>query len=367
MDPPSSDNVVPAERESLREGRDFGSGLHFGVFTPPRGLPWIFRTAELAEALNFDSVWLPDHIVGWGSKLDALDPWTLLGSLAVKTKRVGLGVGVTDPHRRHPAVLAHQAMTVDHVSGGRLNLGIGAGEAMNLVPYGIPYDHAVSRLEESLQVVRALWSRRLVSHQGTYYRLKNATLLPKPRSIRLWVAGNSPRTLRLTARYGDGWLPFKRPPEVYRRDLETLRSEAKEAGRDPAGITPGYLLYTAVSKDREAARKHVFEQGRMLLAVSPGRLREMGYAPPTTAFDAHRMDPVRAGREAAKIKEVPDEAIERTFVYGTPEECVEGVRKYVEAGCRAFIVGILNPGAERDEAMRLYSEEVIPHLRNKNI
>ncbi len=339
--------------------------VSFGVFTPPRGLEAIFRTAELAEAGPWDSVWVPDHLVGWGSKLDALDPWTLLGALAARTKRVGLGIGVSDPHRRHPAVFAHQAMTLDQLSGGRLLLGIGAGEAMNLAPYGIPFDRAVSRFEEFLRVVRALWSQRMVTHAGTYYKLKNAPLGPKPDSVRLYIAGNGPRTMGLTARFGDGWLPFKRSPEVYRKDWESIRAQALAAGRDPDSITPGYLLYTAVSRNREEARKMALEQGRMLLAVSPRRMKEMGFAPPSDKLDAHRLTPLTdpsVSPELPKVMKVPDRAIEESFVFGTPEDCVEGIRRFAEAGCRHFVTGILNPGRERDAAMELYAKEVIPHF-----
>ncbi|MEM3085709.1 MAG: LLM class flavin-dependent oxidoreductase [Halobacteria archaeon] len=341
------------------------SGVRFGVFTPPRGLGAIYRTAEMAEAGPWDSVWVPDHIVGWGSKLDALDPWTLLGTLAAKTKRVGLGIGVSDPHRRHPAVFAHQAMTLDQVSGGRLLLGVGAGEAMNLAPYGIPFDRAVSRFEEFLSVTRALWTQKMVTHRGTYYQLKNAPMAPKPDSLKLYIAGNAPRTMGLTARFGDGWLPFKRTPEVYRRDWEFIRAEAKKAGRDPGAIRPGLLLYTAISRDREEARKLALEQGRILLAVSPRRMREMGYEPPSGRLDAHRLTPLTdpsVSPELPKAMRVPERAIEESFVFGTPEDCVEGVRKFVEAGCRHFVAGILNPGRERDGAMELYAKEVIPHF-----
>lgn len=339
--------------------------VRFGVFTPPRGLGAIYRTAELAEAGPWDSVWVPDHLVGWGSKLDALDPWTLLGALAARTKRVGLGIGVSDPHRRHPAVFAHQAMTLDQLSGGRILLGIGAGEAMNLAPYGIPYDRAVSRLEEFLGVVRALWTQRMVTHRGAYYQLKNAPLLPKPASVKLYVAGNAPRTMGLTARFGDGWLPFKRSPEVYRRDWASIRAGAAKAGRDPEAIRPGLLLYTAISRDREEARKLALEQGRVLLAVSPRRLREMGFEPPSERLDAHRLTPLTdssVNSELPKAMEVPDRAVEESFVFGTPEDCVEGIRKFVDAGCRHFVVGLLNPGRERDVAMELYAKEVIPHF-----
>ena len=339
-----------------------GNNIKFGIFTPPRGLEWIYRTAELAESGNYDSVWMPDHLVGWGKKLDAIDAWTTLAALAVKTKRVHLGIGVTDPHRKHPAVFAHQAMTLDQISGGRTMIGIGAGEAMNLAPYGIEYDRAVTKLEEFLRVVKNLWTKKMVSHQGNFYKMKNAFILPRPSFIPLYVAGNAPKTMKITAMLGDGWLPFKRSPEVYRKDWDEIRKIARENGRNPDEIVPGYLLYTAISKDREHARKIVEEQGKMLLIVSPRRIKELGYTPPTMKLDAHKLTAEGVG-EFAKVKDVPLEAVEKSFVFGTPDDCVAGVEKFIDAGCRYFMVGILNPGAERDEAIKMFSEEVIARVR----
>ena len=315
------------------------SEIKFGIFTPPRGLDWIYRTAELAESGNFDSVWMPDHLVGWGKKLDAIDAWTTLGALAAKTKRVTLGFGVTDPHRRHPAILAHQAMTLDQISNGRVAVGIGAGESPNITPYGINFDKSATKLDEFLRVVKGLWTEKTLKHDGEFYHLKNAMILPKPSNVPIYVAGNSPKTMEITASLGDGWLPFKRSPELYKKDLETIQDNAEKAGRKPDDIEPGFLLYTAVSKDRDYAKKIVEREGRMILAVSPKQLKELGYKSPSP------------------------EAISKVFVSGTKDDCISGIERYVEAGCKHFMVGILNPGKERDEAINTYSEEIIPHFK----
>jgi alkanesulfonate monooxygenase SsuD/methylene tetrahydromethanopterin reductase-like flavin-dependent oxidoreductase (luciferase family) len=336
--------------------------VEFGIFTPPRGLEWIYRTAELAETGNWSSVWMPDHLVGWGRKLDAIDPWTTLAAISMRTKRISLGIGVTDPHRRHPAIFAHQAMTIDLISGGRFICGIGAGEAMNLAPYGIDFKSSGKKLEEFLKVVRGLLKRHSFTHEGKFYRLKNAFILPKPSMLKIWVAGNSPRTMRITAEYGDGWLPFKRSPDNYKRDLELIREIAVEKGRNPDDIVPGFLLYTAVSKERKHAEEIVRKEGRILLLVSPRRLKELGYEPPTWKLDAHHSWGMEVAQEIKKVKDVPLEAVEKSFVYGTPDDCIDGIEGYVRAGCRYFVVGLLNPGPERDEAIRIYSEEIIPHF-----
>lgn len=341
--------------------------VKFGVFTPPRGLEWIYKTAELAENGNYDSVWMPDHLVGWGRKPDTLDPWTTIASMMVKYRRVKFGVGVTDPHRRHPAVLAHQAMTLDSVSSGRFIVGIGAGEAMNLAPYGISYEKATQKLEEFLTVVKALWMQDKVNFKGLFYELKDAFILPKPSGIPIFVAGNSPKTMVITAKLGDGWIPFKMSPEVYRKNLEKIRGIARSIGRNPDEITPSILLYTAISRDKDYARRIVEEQGKILLAISPRRLKELGYKPPTEKLDAHKtVFSLEILPELEKVKEVPFEALEKSFVYGNAEDCIEGIKKFIDAGCRYFILGVLNPGPERDEAIKTYSEKVIQYFKEES-
>ena len=155
--------------------------VKFGIEGP--NYPWevISDTALLAEKIGFDSYWMPDHLVATGvRRWDALEAWSTLCALAVKTKRIKLASGVSDTHRCHPAVLAQRAATCDVLSNGRAILGIGIGEAMNLVPFGIAYDKPVGRTIEAIKIIRRLWSEDFVDFEGKYYTLKKAFLQPKP-------------------------------------------------------------------------------------------------------------------------------------------------------------------------------------------
>ncbi|NVM28486.1 MAG: LLM class flavin-dependent oxidoreductase [Candidatus Helarchaeota archaeon] len=340
--------------------------VKFGVFTPPRGLKWIYQTAELAEKLgNYDSVWMPDHLVGWGRNLDALSVWPTLTALGLKTAKIKVGTGVTDPHRLHPSVMAHVTMTMERILGeNRVMIGIGAGEAMNLDAYGVDWEKPVSRLEEFLEIIKLLWRKRKVTYDGQFFKLKNAFISPRPKNIPLFVAGNRPRTRKITGQFGDGWFPFKVSPEIYARDLKEVQDAARAADRSPDTVTPGYLLYTVISEDADAAREMVERHGKILLMVSPNKLKDHGFEPPTYNLDASKSfkgrDPMK---DAGKISEVPFEAIEKIFVHGTADDCLEQIAKYVDAGCRYFILGILNPGKERDEAITIYSEKIISYFQ----
>ncbi|MHA1265969.1 MAG: LLM class flavin-dependent oxidoreductase [Candidatus Helarchaeota archaeon] len=341
--------------------------IKFGVFTPPRGLPWIYRTAELAEKLGtYDSVWMPDHLVGWGRNQDALNVWPVLTAIGLKTKRIKVGTGVTDPHRLHPSVLAHIAMTMEQILGdGRIMIGIGAGEAMNLDNYGFNWTQPVSRLYEFINIIKLFWRKRKVNYTGKFYQLNRAFISPRPTNIPIFVAGNRPRTRQITGLLGDGWFPFKVSPEVYAHDWKEVQKAMEEAERPQEAVTPGYLLYTVVSEDAEAAQQIIERQGKILMMVSPNKMEDHGIQPPSRNLDATKpwkgRDPMQ---DASKIIEVPLELIRKIFVFGTPEDCLQRIEQYVKAGCRYFVLGILNPGKERDKVMTIYSEKIIPYFQS---
>jgi len=340
--------------------------IKFGVFTPPRGMDWIYQTANLAEKLNYDSVWMPDHLVGWGKNTDALDPWTVMTAVGMKTKKVKVGIGVTDPHRRHPAVLAQMSMTMEKVLGeNRVIIGIGAGESMNLDAYGIKWDKPASRLEEFLKVLKGLHKKKSLRFKGDFYKLKSASISPRPKKIPVFVAGNRERTRSLTGTLGDGWFPFKVNPETYKKDLNEVHDAAKKSGRNVEDITPGLLLYTAVSKSREEARNIILKEGKILLMVSPNKLKALGHET-TDSFDATKPhDRGKMAENFNKIQEIPDKILDEVYVYGTPDDCIEKIEKYVNAGCKYFVVGLLNPGKQREEGITTYSDKIISYFENK--
>jgi len=341
--------------------------VKFGIFTPPRGLKWIYRTAELAEKLgNYDSVWMPDHLVGWGRNADALDVWTTLTAVGVKTKNIKLGVGVTDPHRRHPSILAHTAMTIEHIIGeNRMMVGIGAGESMNLDIYGIPWDNPVSRLKEFIEIVKKLWTKKRVTYKGQFFNLKKAFISPRPKKIPIFIAGNRPRTRKITGELGDGWIPFKIDPKLYKNYLDEIKKAAKNSNRNPDEITPGLLLYTVLSDDRDKARTIAEQQGRILLLVSPNKLDDLGFKAPSYELDATKtVDRGTMAEAFMRVKEIPSEAVDKIFVYGTTDDCIEKISKFIDVGCRYFMIGLLNPGKERDYGIKTYSEKIISYFQS---
>lgn len=247
-------------------------GMPGGIMPP---FDKVAKQAQRAEASGYDSIWWPCHLMGWHPRsvwtpditpladiqknADVyFDPIGAIAAVGPQTERIRLGIGVTDILRRHPAMLAQSILTLDHITQGRVILGLGAGEALNITPYGLSFKKAVSKLEEGLQIIRKLWSAggEPVDFDGQFWQLQDAVLGLEPFAGQppIWLAAHGPRMLKITGRYADGWLPTRMAPAEYRAKLDAIQSAARDAGRDPDSITPGMLAYVVVDDDREACR-----------------------------------------------------------------------------------------------------------------
>ncbi|HVD20560.1 MAG TPA: LLM class flavin-dependent oxidoreductase, partial [Nitrososphaera sp.] len=169
--------------------------------------------AQMADRLDYDSIWAMDHsnVPQWKNAV-VNDAWLLLAALGAVTRNVELGTCVTDAIRRHPSAIALSTITLDRITQGRGILGIGAGEAQNVVDFGIEFSKPVAKFKEQLEVIERLFESspdRRVDYNGEYYKLINACLQAK--SIRnprppVYIAAGAPKTLQLCAEYGDGWI-----------------------------------------------------------------------------------------------------------------------------------------------------------------
>jgi len=353
--------------------------VKFGIEGP--NYPWstILDVATAAEKAGFDSYWTPDHLVATGvRRWDALEAWCTLTALAVNTKKIKLATGVSDTYRYHPAALAQKVATLDIISGGRAILGIGIGEAMNLVPYCIPYDKPVARTEEALEIIRKLWSEDFFDYSGNYYKLQRAFIQPKPSvpisetkfrpTVPIFVAASSPRTMEMVAKYGDGWLPANMSASEYATDLRKIRDMAKQYGRDPDGIEPAHFTYVAIGKDRDATRKAVLPQAKMLLLSRPKVIEKLGFKPPSYDFEMtfKLVFPENAKSWMEFSQKLPDSVVDKSpYIIGTPEDAIEKIDEYVKAGCRHFVINFQVPASELRDTSKLFAEKVMPHFRHE--
>ncbi len=227
--------------------------LRFGLCTD-QNLTWpqTLERWRLFERLGFDSAWDCDHYVQPSRPGGPyLEGWTLLAALAARTARIRVGVLVSCNTFRHPALLAKEAVTVDHVSGGRLELGLGAGwYRPEHEMYGIDFPapaELVGRFREAVEIVDRLLRSEEVTYEGRHYRLRDAAFRPgplqRPRPP-LTLGAHGPRMLRIVARHADAWNSFGTPEQIRARGA-VLNEACTEIGRDPSEIVRSLYYWVA--------------------------------------------------------------------------------------------------------------------------
>jgi F420-dependent oxidoreductase-like protein len=215
----------------------------------------------VADEGGFDGCWVFDHFAALGPDPagDVFEAWTLLAAMAQATRRVRLGCIVTGNTYRHPGVLAKMAVTVDHLSGGRLDVGIGAGagqeHAMLGIPYGPPGER-LDRLTEACQVLKLLWTEPAATFKGEHYELDAALANPKPLQRPyppIWMGGSGERrSLRIIAEHADVWINANPPgedPAELQRLSQVLDRHCADLGRDPATLRRAVQVRMAADAD----------------------------------------------------------------------------------------------------------------------
>lgn len=280
------------------------------------------RFVVRAEELGFDSLWVQESIV---SRIDVLEPIALLSYVAALTKRVRLGVAVMLLTLRNPVQLAKSLATLDRLSNGRVDPGIGIGGHVPEEIFGYSRDGRVRRFEEAIEVIKALWTQERATASGRFWNFQNVAMEPKPVQHPhppLWFGARQPPALRRTVKYGDGFMGAGSSTfDDFVMQYNLLRQYLDEAGRDPASLRISKRVYLAVDADRAQAEE---------------RLREW--------FGSYYN---RAEMASA------------VSVWGSPQECVDKLSRFVEAGAQHLM---LNPVFDEHAQLEVLAEEVVPHL-----
>jgi alkanesulfonate monooxygenase SsuD/methylene tetrahydromethanopterin reductase-like flavin-dependent oxidoreductase (luciferase family) len=248
--------------------------MRFGVLLPTREAvmsQWrdpvgIYQMAERAEELGFHSVWVGDSLTA-RPRVEAL---ATLAAVGARTRRVRLGTAIFLAALRQPVLLAYQLASMDWLSNGRLDLGMGFGrpnDAAHEMEYqhvGITAENRIKRSEEIVTVLRRLWRDNDVTHQGAFCRFEHVTLALKPAQpggVPIWLASNEVEPgLKRVARMGDGWINNIKTAQSYRECWNKIKRYALEMGRDPGAIHPSVYMTVA------AGTKNESEEGMAFLA-----------------------------------------------------------------------------------------------------
>ncbi|APU13995.1 MULTISPECIES: glucose-6-phosphate dehydrogenase (coenzyme-F420) [Actinoalloteichus] len=313
----------------------------------------LLKFGVLAEEAGFDSVMISDHFQPW-KHTDGHAPYAFawLGALGERTTRVQIGTSVLTPtFRHHPSLVAQATATLGVLFPGRVILGVGTGESLNEVPAtGIEwpaYKERFERLGESVGLIRELWQRDHVSHEGTYYRTENATVYDRPdEQIPIFIAAGGPRMARFAGRSGDGMICTSgKGVELYRDALlPGLVEGATKAGRDPEKLER--MIEVKVSFDLDRAR--AMEDTRNWAALA---------LPPESKVGVE--DPREMERLAAEL--TAEQAASRWIVSDDAEEHVERIKAYLDLGFDHLVFHA--PGEDQPRFLQLYAEQVLPRLR----
>ncbi|MEZ4522160.1 MAG: LLM class flavin-dependent oxidoreductase [Thermomicrobiales bacterium] len=245
------------------------SQVKFGLFMStievqsdgsPNDWPSILAKTQIAEQIGLDTVWIMDRLLfAVGDRnYGVWDPLALLPALAMATDRIQLGTWVLSAAYRHPALLARNLAAVQAISGGRLIVGIGPGNADNdpeCERYGLPMDHRYQRFTEAFAILRGMFRDGTSSFGGNYWQTDEATLLAPGPSERppLYVAARGDHMLRQAARHADGWagMAYTGPDafETFRNEMQRVDDACRRTGRDPESLGRAYLVFVEVSGD----------------------------------------------------------------------------------------------------------------------
>ncbi len=334
-----------------------------GPFLPP----WenALKNAKTIDALGYDSMAFPDHFAGfipesvWTADITPLaflqqsphtyyELGTIMGACAAVTENVKLISSVTEPIRRHPALIAQTFLTLDHISNGRTVLGIGTGELENIEPYGLTYRGQVGRLKEALQIIRLIWeTHEPFDFEGKYWTLKDAVMSlrssaeGKPPPI--WIAAHGPKMLEITAEYGDGWLPTLLQPNDYGERLKTIHAHRKK--KDRTGIFTAALWNWCIldSEPTECERMMNTPLAKAFALLLPASdWRKLGYDHPF-GEEFHSLTnyiPMRYDRETTlrAIDSVPREVLENFYMMGDAEHIIKKLEAYCAEGLQHIIL-----------------------------
>ena len=301
--------------------------------TEPATAPWLpsidelVSLVQLVERSGYDSLWVGDHI---SFAVPILDPLLQLAQAAVVSRWLTLGTSVYLLPLRHPAPVAKQAATLDHLTEGRFVFGVGVGGefAREYEVCGVPREERGARLSEAIPLLRKFWSGEPVSHTGRFYGpFTDVPMQPPARQQGgppIWCGGRTDAALRRTGRLADGWLSYVVTPDMYRAGLEKI--EAAAQGRNLTRFATGHLLFTRIDDTYEKA--------------------------------------LDAATETLSVRYAMDfrRAAQRYCALGRPEQVVERILEFHAAGVRHVMLDLVGPYEQRDEQIQRFAAEAMPLL-----
>jgi phthiodiolone/phenolphthiodiolone dimycocerosates ketoreductase len=337
----------------------------------------IIKRAQFCEKHGFDSVLIDDHLLYGTEAAAAPEPFTTLAAIAAGTRRIRVGIAVTDLVRRHPGIIAQTLATLSNQFPKRVFLGLGSGDPMNQTPFGFSAEHRVGLLEEGLKIIRQLWNSSIEKPQnfkGRFFSLSNAYLQAgqeKQPVPPIYLAAFGPRMLRLAGEAADGWIPHCHTSATYKMDLDTIIGSAHNASRDFGAFRSAYYTLSSISKNRAEADRNVLGPARYFLALIPEALKKIDPSANHPGRIWEKIPYPKEQRETIRkiAAEIPERDAYYTVIHGTADDCIEQIEDYRKAGCKEFMLTFTPKGGLWSttnllEQIRLFSSQVLSRYRD---
>ena len=330
--------------------------MQFGfTLKPEHSLERTLALTRQAEAAGFEYGWLFDSHVLWR------DPYPLLTLMAGVTERMRLGTCVTNPGTREPTVTASVLATLDEISGGRMDLGIGRGDSARRVLGKPPI--TMANTEEAIRVIRALVAGETIEYEGTELRFPWTTGWTLP----VWVAGYGPMALAMTGRVADGLILQLGDPDLIRWLVGQVREAAAAAGRDPAAIRVQAAAPAHVGRRRARPGAHPLvpgagqqprgRPGQQVPARAAARGAHRATSRTAPGYDYHHHAEVGSANAAF----VGDDVTDRFCILGGVDDHVAKLRELAAAGVDQFNLYLMN--GDEEAQLEAYGRDVIPAVR----
>jgi probable F420-dependent oxidoreductase len=346
----------------MKANQDVQFGIYLPSCTKGTSFELILKMAKLAERSGLSFVWIADHLQGLHSIVTepgaetppVFESTVTLGALARETSKVRIGTAVSCLPYRNPALYAKQIATLDVISGGRVELGVGAGwREREFNAYGIPFDPFLVRLEmtkEALIIMKKLFSEKSVTYNGKYYKVANCQL--NPNTIQrpgppIWLGATGKKAMSALLPLSDGWLPPAVSTDFIRDRKEMVREAEKERGKK---IIIGIEFYTAIDKHRNLAIERSNQPIKEWFGYTIEQIEEM-------FSSSKRMD--------VELKSSPFRTLGKPgLAVGGPDDCVEVVQRYIKEGVTMFALHFMPP-EEGYSQLETYASKVIPYFREE--
>lgn len=333
---------------SSKRELELGYQMSLEQFQPDVAL----QHAILAEKYGFESIWASDHFLPWyHTNASCSFAWSWFGAAAQATKKIRYGTGLTCPtFRYHPGLVAQAFATLDYMFPRRIFLSVGTGEALNEMPLGYEWPQhgeRLQRLEEAIVVIRKLWTGDLVSHKGTYYRLRKAKLYTPPKGkIPIFVAASGPKAAELAGRAGDGLLTIPNPDDSFFTSVlfPAVERGLLSSGRDKESFERNVELQISFDEDYEKAVQSVRPWAGNALPIF---------------FNLGVYDP-RLIEDHGKL--VGDKELATMWVIATSSEpIVKAIERYARLGFTGLHITSSSPSQEK--FMKIYEKEIRPNFK----